>query len=89
MNEMLKLLYADDTGLAKWCPKIPRGEYIKTKREDILIDKFDATLDENQKLLLKKLLDMHRNSYFDYGKEAFIAGARTAARLIIEMITDD
>ena len=89
MNEMLKALYGDDTGIAKWCPKVTHGSYVKTEKEVELLEKLESSLDENQKLLLKKLLDMHRNSYLDYGEEAFTAGARTAARLIIEMITDD
>lgn len=89
MNEMLKLLYADDTGLAKWCPKVSRGECLKASRESKLIAELEQTLDESQKLLLEKLLDMHRTSCHDCGEEAFIAGAKTAAKLIIEMITDD
>ena len=89
MNEMLKILYTDDTGLAKWCPKESRKKYVRTERENKLIDKLESSLDENQKLLLEKLLDMSKTSCLDYGEESFIAGARTAARLIIEMITDD
>lgn len=89
MNELLKKLYADDTGIAKWCPKITSESCVRPERESKLLAKLEATLDESQKLLLEKLLDMHRTSCHDYGEEAFIAGARTAANLIIEMITDD
>lgn len=59
----------------------------RTRRK--LIAELESALDENQKLLLKKLLDMHKTSYFDYGEEAFTVGAKTAAKLIIELITDD
>ena len=89
MNEILKSLYRDDNEIAKWCSKVPRESYLMSKREDKLHNELESTLDESQKLLLEKLLDLHIKNYIDHGEEAFIAGARTAARLIIEMLTDD
>lgn len=89
MNELLKSLYHDENEIARWCPKVNPALYVRSERENKLLNELNGVLDEEYREKLDKLLDIQMKNYLDHGEEAFVAGTRTGARLVIEMITND